>query len=356
MSRPLAVSCPPTVSRPRGRSQQRKGDLCRVAALIRWITARRSPGADRRSPIGASMVFHVKHSVAPAPALLFHIRVGLDPRSSRATSAESRRADRSRKGRPLSAGTAREWVRLQRTSIDSPAWFDESKLPGAPRGCGAASAQHAEIDRGTSGLCIGLATTITCSSRSVRDLDAHCVVRRQCCSLHRSRPRSRCWSSPPRLRSSLRRRWFRDQFCHQLLQSSIVFRAWPTVRRLVNLRHDPGSVDELICTRSQSSSSGCRPAVMGLRASASLFDSAPRGLVAGTRSADGEHLHLTTGVGSEDARCPFMRSPLDSPRATHPRGPVDLRPASGPPQDGVWTSRALRFDFIDPRCLRSGGR
>lgn len=159
-----------------------------------------------------------------------------------------------------------------------------------------------------------------------------------------------------RPRSSLRRRWFRDQFCHQLLQSSIVFRACPTVRRLVNLRHDPGSVDELSCTGSQSSSSGCKPAVMRVRTSVSLFDSAPRGLVAGTRSADGEHLHHTTGVGSEDARCPCMRSPRDSPRATHPRGPVDLRPASGPPQDASWTSRALLLDFIDSRRPRSSGR
>ena len=243
---------------------------------------------------------------------------------------------------------------LRRPSIDSLAWFDESKLPGTPRGCAAASAQHAEIDRDASGLCIGLAATITCSLRSVGDLDAHCVVRRECCSLHRSRPRSRCRSSPPRLRSSMRRRWFRDQFCHQLLQSPLEFRARPMVRRLVNLRHDPGSVDELSCTRSQSSSSSCKPAVIRLRTSASLFDSAPRVLVAETRSADGEHLHHTTGVGSEDARCPVMRSPLNSPLATHPRGPVDL-PASGPPQEAVRTSRALQFDFIYPRCLRSGG-
>lgn len=205
----------------------------------------------------------------------------------------------------------------------------------------------------TSGLCIGLAATITCSLRAVGALDAHCVVRRECCSLHRSRPRSRCRSSPPTPpivdASAMVPR-------PVLPPTAAVIPRVPSllkVRRLVNLRHDPGSVDELSCTRSQSSSSSCKPAVMRLRTSASLFDSAPRVLVAETRSADGEHLHHTTGVGSEDARCPLMRSPLNSPLATHPRGPVDLRPASGPPQEAVRTSRALLFDFIYPRCLRS---
>lgn len=161
---------------------------------------------------------------------------------------------------------------------------------------------------------------------------------------------------PPRVRSSMRRRWFRDQLCHQLLRSSLVFRARPMVRRLVNLVTTQARLTSCFAhvhsPRVRAASSSCKPAVMRLRTSASLSDSAPRGLVAETRSADGEHLHHTTGVGSEDARCPVMRSPLNSPLATHPRGPVDL-PASGPPQEAVRTSRALQFDFIDPRCLRS---
>jgi hypothetical protein len=125
------------------------------------------------------MAFHVKHSVAPAPApapapaVLFHIE-------SDSTCARLARQVRRAGVLTYPAMTSTErWngsrVGVAPAAIDRlpRAWFDESKLPGAPRGCAVASAQHAEIDRDTSGPRIGLAATITCSFRPVRDLDAH---------------------------------------------------------------------------------------------------------------------------------------------------------------------------------------